>query len=76
MVEVILQMKTIALRRHHRKRMISRAKEICRVTFKIPEEEIETQALKLADNLKKCSCGLCRNKKWDRAKQKVFSIDW
>ncbi len=53
-------MKGIAQRRHDRDRMISRAKHMMSA-WGNSREWIDRAACRWADNMKKCSCWMCRN---------------
>lgn len=58
-------MSSRALRRHHRVRMIERAKFVVRRWFgwtdRLSEDELHRRAAKVADNLAVCSCRACCN---------------
>ena len=55
-------MKGISNRRHHRDRMISRAKRIMRSWGS--SDWVKQAACRWANNMKKCSCDMCRNPRW------------
>lgn len=57
-------MKGIAQRRHDRDRMITRAKHIMR-SWSGDKLWAERAATRWADNMKKCSCWMCRNLRED-----------
>lgn len=58
-------MRNRAFRRHHRARMVARAREIqlrwCLHPDPIDEQELHVAASKVADNLALCSCWMCGN---------------
>ena len=49
-----------SMRRHHRQRMVARATRVLRLWFRRHPEWIPDNAVRLADNLKSCSCWMCR----------------
>ncbi len=51
-----------ALRRHHRNRMLCKARRIMRL-WRIPESFQEQNIVRLADNLAFCSCWMCQNER-------------
>lgn len=50
-----------ALRRHHKNRLLIRAKAIIKLTFRfdIDDNWINYRAVRLCDNMKNCSCSMC-----------------
>ena len=69
-MEATAKPRTRALRRHHRQRMIDRARRIMRQTWywsqsENVDEEIADLAPRFADNMAKCSCPTCGNpRRW------------
>ena len=50
-----------ALRRHHKERMKAKARHICTKIWREKNLSVIKRLTKNADNLKMCSCEMCRN---------------
>lgn len=59
-------------RRHHKQRMKKKAAKVAKESFGIKDPElIEKVAVRHADNLKKCTCSICKKERYRRKKEPI-----
>lgn len=63
----------LSQRRHHRERMLKRAKRMISI-WEYNSEHLEWRAVRIYNNMKNCSCWMCRNERtngWNSNRMKL-----